>query len=118
MKAVSVEGEIVGWICWAFIGFAHHVQHFWHTLLEWEPHNRKKKRRSVRRSLRRRKKCAVWEERKEMIKEFGAFTNAPMREWEVKLTLLGSKCIILVAILILSAYQGKGAAFSLNRYGG
>jgi hypothetical protein len=61
------------------------------------------------------KEEALGLEREEKIKELSAITGTSMREWEAKLTPPGSKLIVLVAIPVLPAYQGKG--IGLIRWG-
>lgn len=118
MKAVTSEGETVGWACWAFVGFEHggggeNVP----NEAEQTKQQEEVKEVEVKKVEVKKEETKSLEREKELIKELGAITSGAMQEWSAKLTPPGSKCMILAAILVLPGFQGKGVGSALIRWG-
>jgi hypothetical protein len=114
MKAVTFEGETIGWACWVFSGFEYGGL----NVLQDEE-QQPKEVKEVAKEVDEEEEEEQTEKSKERLKieELGAITSGAMKEWSAKLTPPGSKCMILVAISVLPAYQGKGVGSALIRWG-
>lgn len=117
MKAVTPEGETVGWAFWAFAGFEYGsgVGNVEQDAQDEGP-QQKEEVRKVEEQEKKEGKGSP-EKEKTKIEELGAITGGSMREWKAKLMPPGSKCMILVAIPVLPAYQGMGVGSALIRWG-
>jgi predicted N-acetyltransferase YhbS len=116
MKAVTPKGEIVGWTCWSFSGFEYDGTDHAPTEFQVEKPVQKEKESEVK-NVEETKAVQNLEDEKKKISELRAITSGSLREWGAKLTPEGSKCVILVAIPILPAYQGKGIGSALIKWG-
>ncbi|KAE9373444.1 hypothetical protein N431DRAFT_406943 [Stipitochalara longipes BDJ] len=114
MKAVTSEGKIVGWACWFFSGFVHGEGD--HAPIEIQVEKPVQKE-EVKEFEEKNEGLQDLEEEKKKIAQLGSITGGSMREWEARLTPPGSKCLILVAIPVLPAYQGKVVGSALIRWG-
>jgi GNAT superfamily N-acetyltransferase len=112
MKAVTSKGETIGWACWGFSGFEYGGLNV--------PQDKEQQPKEVKEVSKEEEEGEEQVKKsKEMLRigELGAITSGAMREWSAKLTPPGSKCMILVAIPVLPAYQGKGVGSALIRWG-
>lgn len=128
IKAVTSEGEIVGWACWAFAGFEHHAQSpiqdqssskTSSSSAGTKANDQVKKHESTTEMLPPppAPTPADVSERKPAIQRLGQLTSAAMSHYASLLTPSGSKCVILAAINVSPSHQSLGIGSSLITWG-
>jgi len=128
MKAVTSDGETVGWAAWAFVGFEGPTtaisaveQETAHTASEVEKGERNHQEQEQEEETKTEKVPSAPETETQKnntkIAALGALTNASMQEWQYKLMPPGTKCMVLVAVPVHPAYQRRGIGSSLISWG-
>ncbi|KAF8866751.1 hypothetical protein BDZ45DRAFT_768523 [Acephala macrosclerotiorum] len=123
IKAVTTEGEIVGWACWAFTGFE------WNGQSPAMGHNPAQKVKAKKQEEGERKAATTIAPSTQLppppsisttgakIQQLGQLSGGAMSHYSSLLTPPDSKCCILVAINLLPSYQSLGIGSRLISFG-
>ncbi|KAF4628575.1 hypothetical protein G7Y89_g9578 [Cudoniella acicularis] len=119
MCAALSIGMIVGWACWAFVGFDFEEPSASPELSSKEEGtgNKMQQKEELQASSKTKTKAGVASQPKpQKIQELENITNDSMSTWQAKLSPPGPKNMILVVIAVDPSFQGQGVGRSLIQW--